>query len=65
MKNELREIFKEAIINRFGEISDMGCYTGHRDENGEAAWMSTQAFMNLIDDVLDEIDIEDFVEYED
>lgn len=65
MKDELREVFREAIIARFGSINDMGCYTDFRNENGEMAWMSTQAFMNIIDDVIDEIDIEDFIDNED
>lgn len=48
--NEMKEAIKEAIIKKFGEIDDCGCYKW----NG--AWMSTESIFELVCDVIDDYD---------
>ena len=47
---EMKEAIKEAIVKKFGEIDDGGCYM----YNGE--WLSTESMFDLICDVIDDND---------
>ena len=50
-KEELKEIFAEAIKRKFGGISCLGAYST------SGAWVSTEAFLEMICDTIDENDI--------
>lgn len=48
--NDIKEVFKEAIIKNFGEINNFGCCT----QSGK--WFSTESIFELICDTIDEND---------
>jgi hypothetical protein len=44
---ELKNAIEIALIKRYGEINDLGCY-----KNG--AWISTETILNLICEIINE-----------